>query len=111
MEFNITQLIAFGYRKNPVYAIENSKVIGGKPGFITDDTDDRDLITFVADRPGHDLRYAIDASKIARELGWLPQETFESGMRKTVQWYLANESWWKQVQDGSYQGERLGLKG
>ena len=70
-----------------------------------------DLITFVADRPGHDLRYAIDASKIARELGWLPQETFESGMRKTVQWYLANESWWKQVQDGSYQGERLGLKG
>ncbi len=69
------------------------------------------LITFVADRPGHDLRYAIDASKIARELGWLPQETFESGMRKTVQWYLANESWWKQVQDGSYQGERLGLKG
>ena len=71
----------------------------------------RDLITFVADRPGHDLRYAIDASKIARELGWLPQETFESGMRKTVQWYLANEIWWKQVQDGSYQGERLGLKG
>lgn len=71
----------------------------------------RDLITFVADRPGHDLRYAIDASKIARELGWLPQETFESGMRKTVQWYLANESWWKQVQDGSYQGERLGLNG
>ncbi|HHU8014236.1 TPA: GDP-mannose 4,6-dehydratase, partial [Escherichia coli] len=71
----------------------------------------RDLITFVADRPGHDLRYAIDASKIARELGWLPQETFESGMRKTVQWYLGNESWCKQVQDGSYQGERLGLKG
>ena len=70
-----------------------------------------DLITFVADRPGHDLRYAIDAAKIARELGWTPQETFESGMRKTVQWYLANESWWKQVQDGSYQGERLGLKG
>ena len=70
-----------------------------------------DLITFVADRPGHDLRYAIDAAKIARELGWTPEETFESGMRKTVQWYLANESWWKQVQDGSYQGERLGLKG
>lgn len=70
-----------------------------------------DLITFVADRPGHDLRYAIDAAKIARDLGWMPEETFESGMRKTVQWYLANESWWKQVQDGSYQGERLGLKG
>ena len=71
----------------------------------------RDLITYVADRPGHDLRYAIDAAKIERELGWVPQETFESGMRKTVQWYLANETWWKQVQDGSYQGERLGLKG
>lgn len=70
----------------------------------------RDLITFVTDRPGHDLRYAIDADKIARELGWMPEETFESGLRKTVQWYLANESWWRQVQDGSYQGERLGLK-
>jgi dTDP-glucose 4,6-dehydratase len=66
------------------------------------------LITFVADRPGHDLRYAIDASKIERELGWVPQETFESGLRKTVQWYLDNESWWKRVQDGSYQGQRLG---
>ncbi|KNC92966.1 dTDP-glucose 4,6-dehydratase [Trabulsiella odontotermitis] len=71
----------------------------------------RSLITFVTDRPGHDLRYAIDAAKIARELGWTPRETFESGMRKTVQWYLSNESWWRQVQDGSYQGERLGLKG
>jgi dTDP-glucose 4,6-dehydratase len=71
----------------------------------------RSLITFVTDRPGHDLRYAIDAAKIARELGWTPRETFESGMRKTVQWYLTNESWWRQVQDGSYQGERLGLKG
>ncbi|WP_336287319.1 dTDP-glucose 4,6-dehydratase [Cronobacter dublinensis] len=69
----------------------------------------RSLITFVQDRPGHDLRYAIDASKIERELGWRPQETFESGMRKTVQWYLDNETWWKQVQDGSYQGQRLGL--
>ncbi|KFC00923.1 dTDP-glucose 4,6-dehydratase [Trabulsiella guamensis ATCC 49490] len=71
----------------------------------------RSLITFVTDRPGHDLRYAIDAAKIAREMGWTPRETFESGMRKTVQWYLANEHWWRQVQDGSYQGERLGLKG
>ncbi|RDV26558.1 dTDP-glucose 4,6-dehydratase [Alteromonas aestuariivivens] len=66
-------------------------------------------ITYVADRPGHDMRYAIDASKIQRELGWAPQETFESGIRKTVQWYLNNENWWKAVQDGSYQGERLGL--
>jgi dTDP-glucose 4,6-dehydratase len=71
----------------------------------------RDLITYVADRPGHDLRYAIDASKIERDLGWTPQETFESGIRKTVQWYLANEAWWQQVLDGSYQGERLGLQG
>lgn len=71
----------------------------------------RDLITRVADRPGHDLRYAIDASKIERELGWVPQETFESGIRKTVQWYLNNQSWWQQVLDGSYQGQRLGLQG
>lgn len=68
-----------------------------------------DLITFVTDRPGHDLRYAIDASKIHHELGWLPQETFESGIRKTVMWYLENEHWWSRVKDGSYQGERLGL--
>lgn len=68
-----------------------------------------DLITYVTDRPGHDLRYAIDASKIKKELGWVPQETFESGIRKTVEWYLANESWWKRVMDGSYAGERLGL--
>jgi len=65
-------------------------------------------ITFVADRPGHDMRYAIDASKIERELNWVPQETFESGIRKTVQWYLDNEQWCQHVQDGSYQRERLG---
>ncbi len=69
----------------------------------------RDLITYVTDRPGHDFRYAIDASKIERELGWKPQETFESGIRKTVEWYLANTTWWQRVQDGSYQGERLGV--
>jgi len=67
-----------------------------------------DLITFVKDRPGHDVRYAIDASKIERELGWKPQETFESGIRKTVLWYLNNEDWWKRVLDGSYSRERLG---
>lgn len=65
-------------------------------------------ITYVQDRPGHDMRYAIDASKIERELGWSPQETFESGIRKTIEWYLNNESWWQAVLDGSYQGERLG---
>lgn len=67
-----------------------------------------DLITYVKDRPGHDLRYAIDASKIERELGWTPEETFESGIRKTVEWYLNNETWWQRVLDGSYAGERLG---
>lgn len=68
-----------------------------------------DLITFVTDRPGHDLRYAIDAGKIERDLGWVPQESFETGIRKTVQWYLDNREWWQHVQDGSYQGQRLGL--
>ena len=67
-----------------------------------------DLITHVTDRAGHDVRYAIDASKIQRELGWTPQETFESGIRKTVQWYLDNQAWWQRVLDGSYQLERLG---
>lgn len=70
-----------------------------------------DQITFVKDRPGHDLRYAIDASKIATELGWKPQETFESGIRKTVEWYLSHMSWCQHVQDGSYQRERLGTEG
>ncbi|MFW1858327.1 dTDP-glucose 4,6-dehydratase [Acinetobacter defluvii] len=66
------------------------------------------LIRFVTDRPGHDLRYAIDASKIANELNWTPQETFETGLRKTVEWYLNHLSWCRRVQDGSYQRERLG---
>lgn len=68
-----------------------------------------ELITFVPDRPGHDLRYAIDASKIKRDLGWVPIETFESGIEKTINWYLSNEDWWGRVLDGSYAGERLGL--
>ena len=59
------------------------------------------------DRAGHDMRYAIDASKIQKELGWTPQETFESGIGKTVQWYLDNQEWCKHLQDGSYQRERL----
>ena len=66
------------------------------------------LITFVKDRPGHDLRYAIDASKIANELSWTPTETFDSGIKKTVEWYLNNMEWCSRVQDGSYQRERLG---
>ncbi len=67
------------------------------------------LITYVPDRPGHDKRYAIDASKIERELGWRPLETFQSGLRRTVQWYLENEAWWRDVQSGGYRQERLGL--
>ena len=68
------------------------------------------LITFVQDRPGHDIRYAIDASKIKNELGWTPTETFDSGIRKTVEWYLNNLEWCRRVQDGSYQRERLGVQ-
>lgn len=82
------------------------KVVEKKPGNISHFAE---LITFVTDRPGHDLRYAIDAAKIARDLGWVPQETFESGIEKTVRWYLDNPTWWQRVLDGSYAGERLGL--
>jgi dTDP-glucose 4,6-dehydratase len=67
------------------------------------------LITFVQDRPGHDLRYAIDAKKIERELGWRPKETFDTGLRKTVTWYLNNRPWWERVRSGVYRGERLGI--
>ena len=82
------------------------KVVEQKPGNISQFAD---LITFVKDRPGHDLRYAIDAAKIQRDLGWVPEETFESGIEKTVHWYLNNTTWWQRVLDGSYAGERLGL--
>jgi dTDP-glucose 4,6-dehydratase len=68
----------------------------------------RDLIAFVPDRPGHDLRYAIDCTKIERELGWRPTETFETGLRKTVRWYLENPGWWQAIRSGKYRGERLG---
>ena len=68
----------------------------------------RDLITFVTDRPGHDARYAIDATKLETELGWKAQEDFDSGIRKTVQWYLDNDWWWKPLREGRYAGERLG---
>ena len=71
----------------------------------------RDLITFVKDRPGHDLRYAIDASKIQAELGWVPEQTFETGIRQTVQWYLDNKQWWERVLNGEYRLGRLGEQG
>jgi dTDP-glucose 4,6-dehydratase len=69
----------------------------------------REQITFVEDRPGHDRRYAIDASKIERDLGWRPEETFESGLRRTVEWYLDHEEWWSRIRSGAYRGERLGV--
>ncbi len=69
----------------------------------------RSLVRFVADRPGHDLRYAIDASKLRNELGWLPAEGFDTGLRKTVQWYIENQAWCENVRSGRYRGERLGL--
>ncbi len=76
-----------------------------KPAGIADF---RELISFVSDRPGHDLRYAIDANKLQKSLGWQPKETFESGLRKTVIWYLENQNWWQSVLNGSYRLERLG---
>jgi dTDP-glucose 4,6-dehydratase len=68
----------------------------------------RELIQFVEDRPGHDLRYAIDATKISAELGWEPAETLDSGLEKTVQWFLANEAWWRPIREERYAGTRLG---
>jgi dTDP-glucose 4,6-dehydratase len=68
----------------------------------------RGLITFVTDRPGHDQRYAIDASKIRAELGWTPKESFETGIASTVRWYLGNAAWWGRIRSGLYRGERLG---
>ncbi|MCO6356696.1 dTDP-glucose 4,6-dehydratase [Pseudoalteromonas shioyasakiensis] len=82
-----------------------NELIVDKPANLSDF---KELITFVKDRPGHDVRYAIDATKINKELGWQPEETFESGILKTIQWYLDNQTWCKNVQNGSYQRERLG---
>ena len=68
-----------------------------------------ELITFVQDRPGHDFRYAIDSTKLQNRLGWTPKETFESGIKKTIQWYLDNKTWWQDIQNNTYQQERLGV--
>ncbi|MGE6648198.1 dTDP-glucose 4,6-dehydratase [Shewanella colwelliana] len=76
---------------------------------VPKDTLYAEQITYVTDRPGHDRRYAIDSSKMSRELNWQPQETFETGLRKTIEWYLTNQIWCQHVQDGSYQRERLGI--
>ncbi|GIU13412.1 dTDP-glucose 4,6-dehydratase [Shewanella morhuae] len=91
--------------------LDELKPIAGNSAFVSSDISSyKELITFVKDRPGHDVRYAIDASKIERELGWVPIETFETGIRKTVQWYLRNENWWQRVLTGDYQLERIGDK-
>jgi len=69
----------------------------------------RALISFVTDRPGHDRRYAIDATKLENELGWKAEESFDTGLAKTIDWYLANGWWWEPIRDGNYAGERLGI--
>lgn len=79
------------------------------PGKVTKSAEE--LITYVKDRPGHDRRYAIDPTRIGKELGWEPRENFKSGLRRTVQWYLDNEDWIRKIEDGSYRGERLGTLG
>ena len=78
-------------------------------GTFTDGCSTTSQIEFVADRPGHDMRYAIDSTKLERELGIVPQESFDSGLRKTVQWYLNNREWTERVRSGAYRGQRLGL--
>jgi dTDP-glucose 4,6-dehydratase len=91
--------------------LDELKPIANNPAYTSSSmTHYNELITFVKDRPGHDVRYAIDASKIERELGWVPEESFETGIRKTVEWYLNNENWWKRVLSGEYQLERIGDK-
>ena len=91
--------------------LDELKPISGNPAFDSSSMAHyNELITFVKDRPGHDVRYAIDASKIELELGWVPEESFETGIRKTVEWYLNNENWWKRVLTGEYQLERIGDK-
>lgn len=90
--------------------LDELKPISGNPAFTSPSFSSyNELITFVKDRPGHDVRYAIDATKIDKELGWIPEESFETGIRKTVEWYLNNEKWWKRVLSGEYQLERIGV--
>ena len=91
--------------------LDELKPISGNPAFSKSSmVNYKELITFVKDRPGHDVRYAIDASKIDKDLGWVPEQSFETGIRKTVVWYLDNENWWKRVLSGDYLLERIGDK-
>jgi dTDP-glucose 4,6-dehydratase len=92
-------------------ALETELPAAGNPALAARGLDSyAGLKAFVSDRPGHDRRYAIDASRIRRELGWAPRHAFEKGLRETVRWYLANRSWCEAVQSGSYRRERLGLR-
>ena len=97
---------------NEIKNIDIVKTICQKMNILTPRTQGEsyeDLITFVTDRPGHDFRYAIDASKIRDNLDWNPKESFTTGIDKTIRWYLDNKAWWKAIQDNTYQQERLGL--
>ena len=96
----LDELVPLRLEGNKINQIKNSKK------FIQSY---KDLINFVSDRPGHDLRYAIDASKIKKELNWIPKESFKTGIKKTVEWYLDNLDWCKNIEESSYQRERLGL--
>ena len=69
----------------------------------------REAISFVTDRPGHDFRYAIDPDKIEREIGWRSEQSFDAGLKRTIEWYIANEAWWREIRSTRYDGERLGL--
>jgi dTDP-glucose 4,6-dehydratase len=84
--------------------------VSGRRSEVGEQKSYRELITFVPDRPGHDRRYAIDATKLKTELGWVPQESFDTGIRKTVRWYLDNVWWWKPIREGKYAGQRLGRR-
>ena len=75
-----------------------------------EDASHREAISFVTDRPGHDFRYAIDPDKIEREIGWRPQQSFDAGLERTIEWYIANEAWWREIRSKRYDGERLGLE-
>ena len=88
---------------------KNNKKINKIQNSIKSNRTYKDLITFVDDRPGHDYRYAIDASKIQKELNWKPKISFKTGIKKTVEWYLNNLNWCKNIEDKNYQRERLGL--
>ena len=94
--------------KNDESSLLNDGGNPDQPSTINHSRSYRDLITYVTDRPGHDARYAIDATKLETELGWSAEENFDTGIRRTIQWYLDNDWWWRPIREGTYSGERLG---